>query len=533
MEGRAEARSDLYALGAMLLAAWKGQVPFAGMTPGEMIRRKQEKLDTAGVPEPLKALIDWLTEPVLAHRAPSAAAVVEQVGKVLKGPAPDRTARSVPPTRTPTRSDMRMRGQADAPKKRRGGMVALLLLLLLSGGGGAAWYAGLLGGVQARIAAFFEEPLPVASPYAMAATAGGGLAVPKLTSHAPDDVAAEAIRQGFATLAGKEALADAVTLAQGMPSEDWALGAASVFAAAQGLEGWRIEISDQTAGVSGIAPSAAQGEAIRAALQNWADVHGFDLKTDVLNGPRVLPVEVVQEVLDGLASCGPLQQLDAPSSGYPMGATITVTGDAMEPDLDDAIMAALAGVIGDRKVRVQMNVLNIHLCTIRGELPDLPTNALSLWFGQGDTMEANLTGVYGVGDNPVVEVLIPASITDAQLWVVAVDSGGTVFNVLPNANAPETDIAKLGVVEGGTRRIRVLHTIAENAANKRLLAMAVNDNDFGKSEFIAFLTKDEMFSTRRPGQESVASLAQALVETQAERPGNIIGFASRILESRP
>ncbi|TAG29121.1 MAG: serine/threonine protein kinase, partial [Rhodobacterales bacterium] len=68
MEGRAEPKSDLYALGALLLAAWKGQVPFAGMTPGEMIRRKQERLETGGVPEPLKGLIDWLTEPALAQR---------------------------------------------------------------------------------------------------------------------------------------------------------------------------------------------------------------------------------------------------------------------------------------------------------------------------------------------------------------------------------------------------------------------------------------------------------------------------------
>jgi hypothetical protein len=533
MEGRAEARSDLYALGAMLLAAWKGQVPFAGMTPGEMIRRKQEKLDTAGVPEPLKALIDWLTEPVLAHRAPSAAAVVEQVGKVLKGPAPERNARAVPPTRTPTRADMRMRGQGEAPKKQRGGLVVLLLVLLLAGGGGGAWYLGLLNGVQARVMAFFEEPLPTASPYALSATVGGGLAVPKLTAHAPDEATAAAIRAGFATLAGKEAAADAVTLAQGMPFEGWAKGAAEVFAAASGLEGWRIEISGRTAGVSGIAPSNAAGATIRTALQGWADTNGFTLKTDIMNGPALLETRAVQDVLDTLASCGRLAQLDPPSGGYPLGATITITGDAMEPDLDDAITAALADVIGDRSLRVQLNVLNIHLCTIRGELPDLPTNALSIWFGQGATGEANLTGVYGVKDNPIVEILIPASIAEGQLWVMAVDSGGNVFNVVPNANFPETDIQKLGVVEGGTRRIRVLHTVADKEANAKLLAMEVNDTDFGKSEFIAFLTRDDMFATRRPGQESVGSLAQALVETQAERPGNIIGFASRILESRP
>ena len=84
LEGRAEARSDLYALGALLLAAYRGQVPFAGATPGEMIRRKQAPLDVTGVPEPLKGLIGWLSAPSLAERAPSAAAVVAKLNQNLK-----------------------------------------------------------------------------------------------------------------------------------------------------------------------------------------------------------------------------------------------------------------------------------------------------------------------------------------------------------------------------------------------------------------------------------------------------------------
>ena len=104
LEGRAEPRSDLYALGGLAAGGMEGQVPFAGMTPGEMIRRKQERLETGGVPEPLKGLIDWLTEPALAGRAPSAAAVVEQVGKALKGPAVER-GRTAPPTKVTTRVD--------------------------------------------------------------------------------------------------------------------------------------------------------------------------------------------------------------------------------------------------------------------------------------------------------------------------------------------------------------------------------------------------------------------------------------------
>ena len=526
MEGKAEPRSDLYALGALLLAAWKGQVPFAGMTPGEMIRRKQERLDTAGVPEPLKGLIDWLSDPAIPHRAPSAAAVVEQVGKALKGPAVDR-GRTAPPTRATTRRDK-------VEKKRSGGgAMVLMLLVLLGAAGGGAWYAGLLDGAIEKLRAQFETPLPVAAPYVMSASVGGGLAVPKLAANAPDAVAAEAIRAGFAALAGKPAAEGAVTLAQGMPSETWAAGAAAVFDAARGLESWRIEISDLTAGVGGLAPSVTEGKAIRAGLEIWAGTHGFTLKLDLVNGPRVLDPDAVQKVLDDLASCGSLEQVDPPAKGYELGATITITGNALDNGLAAGLDAALADTIGERKVSSAITVLNDELCAVRRVLPPLPTNALSIWMGQGVTGEANLTGVYKTDDNPLVDVLIPANIPSGNLWVIAVDNTGNVFNLLPNASFAETDISKLGIVEGGTRRIRIVFSENEKRADKRLLTMRVTKGDYGKSEFMAFLTVGDMFGTRRPKDESIASYAEALAATLAERPGNIIGFASRILESRP
>src|SRR5690606_31339328 len=102
-EGKAEPASDLYALGALLLAAARGEVPFAGATPGEMIRRKAEPLDVSGLPEPLAGLILWLSAPRIAERAPSAAAVVARLDKLLKGgeAAPARKAAAPQPNPSP------------------------------------------------------------------------------------------------------------------------------------------------------------------------------------------------------------------------------------------------------------------------------------------------------------------------------------------------------------------------------------------------------------------------------------------------
>ncbi len=528
MEGRAEPKSDLYALGALLLAAWKGQVPFAGMTPGEMIRRKQERLETGGVPEPLKGLIDWLTEPALAQRAPSAAAVVDQVGKALKGPSSER-GRTAPLTKVTTRMD-------GGPSKRsRGGLFVLGLALLLAVVGAGAWYGGLL---QPMVQTLTEEPLPVAAPYTLTAAGGGGPGTQGqtavgLTAHAPDAVAAEAIRAGYAGLAGRAAADGAVTLAQGMPAPGWATGAAEVFAAARGLEDWKIELSDITARVSGLAPTVDSGTAIRASLEVWAAKHGFALRLNLANGPRILDPAAVQDVLDGMANCGPLSQVEPPVDGYPLDSTLTIEGASLVPDFDVTIGAALAGVIGDREVVTSIDVLNQNLCTVRSVLPPMPSNALSIWLGHGATGEANLVGVFTTGQNPVVDVLIPANVTRGRLWVMVVDTTNTVYNLLPNANFAETDISQLGTVEGGTRRVRVLFSVAENKADNRLPKAEVTASDYGKSEIIAFLTEGDLFDTRRPGDESIGSFAEALATTLATRPGNIVGFASRILETRP
>ena len=53
----------------------------------------------------------------------------------------------------------------------------------------------------------------------------------------------------------------------------------------------------------------------------------------------------------------------------------------------------------------------------------------------------------------------------------------------------------------------------EKRADTRLLTMRVTEGDYGKSEFIAFLTDDDLFDTRRPKDESIAAFAEALAAT--------------------
>ncbi|WP_149141258.1 protein kinase domain-containing protein [Gemmobacter caeruleus] len=514
LEGRAEPRSDLYALGALLLAAYRGQIPFAGQTPGEMIRRKQEPLETQGLPEPLKGLIEWLSAPKAEARAPSAAAVVAQLDKTLKGGGAPETRAAPPPRR-----------KEAAPARRGAGWLWLLLPVVLGLGGAGAWIAGVFD-------PFLTPTLPVVSPYTLEASAPEGGA-PQLAAHAPDAAGAAALRAGFAALAGAEAPESAVTLAAGAPAPDWPQTAAAGFAAAKGVQDWSFRLSDRKATVTGLAPDARTAETIRAALEGWARAGQIDLSLSLTVGPKLLGRDVLDPVLESRATCGRLSLVDPPAGGYPFGATIAITGAAPDTGLATDLQLALRDIVGDRTVAPALTVLNPDLCAVRQVLPDVPGNALSVWLGQGATGEANLTGVYHKGDNPVVEVLAPATLSEGRLWVMAVDNTGKVFNLVPNMNAGETALSALGTVADGVRRVRVLWSVDEFKADRTRLAMQVTDRDFGKSEILAILTREDLFDTRRPRDESIASFAESLAVAQKERPGNIIGLASRLLESRP
>ncbi|MRH21087.1 serine/threonine protein kinase [Rhodovulum strictum] len=502
VEGRAEPRSDLYGLGASLLAAWRGEVPFLGTTPGEIVRRKQSPLDTEGVPEPLKGLIDTLTAPDPAARPADAAAVVARIDAALK----PRTRHAEP-----------------APRARRGrAWLALPALAVVLGF--AAWALGLFDPL-------LRQKLPVASPYRLAAAHDPG--VPgRIAGNAPDEAAAAALVAAFAQATGQPPAETALVLASGLPRADWTAQAGALIAELAALDRWQLVLSGLSAEVTGLAPDAAARDALRTRLDAWSADSGFALSATIAAGPERLDAAQVQAVLDRLATCGRLDQQSPDDASYPLGASIVITGDIAAPEDKPAIEAALAPLIGDRTAQVETRTLNRDLCAIRAVLPPMGGGTLSIWLGEGESGEANLTGIYRVGQNPVAEVLAPASLSQGSLWVMVVDNTGKVFHVLPQINSTEHALSEIGRVEGGLRRIRVLHSIEEFRADPGLLAFRITDGDFGKSEIVAILSRNPLFDMRRPRDESVASVAEALTEALRGREGEVLGVASRIIDAR-
>ncbi|MER2510732.1 MAG: serine/threonine-protein kinase, partial [Amaricoccus sp.] len=181
LDGRAEPRSDLYALGASLLASFRGRVPDMGGSPGEVMRRKAQPLDLAGVPEPLRALIADLTQPDPARRPPSAAAVATEIQRALKPlsakPAPRRSRRWL--------------------------AVVTAIIVALAG----AWGFGAFDRL-------FRPAEPEVAPFTLSASVEAtGAAL--LAGYAPDAAGREAITSAFAAAAAAAVPADSLRIARG------------------------------------------------------------------------------------------------------------------------------------------------------------------------------------------------------------------------------------------------------------------------------------------------------------------------------
>ncbi|MDF3905794.1 serine/threonine-protein kinase [Paracoccus sp. AS002] len=507
-DGKAEPASDLYALGALLLAAARGEVPFAGATPGEMIRRKAEPLDVTGLPEPLAGLILWLSAPRIGERAPSAAAVVARLDALLKGAEA-----------APARKGAAPRPQ---PGRKAGGGRRWLVLLLLA--------VVLAGGFLAARPLLFPA-LPLVQPWRLEAAAGDA---PRLAGPAPDAASAARIAAAFAAAAGGSPPQDALAPARGMPAPGWADAVERLFPQLQGLQDWTVLVTDLRAEIAGSAPTPAERDAIAARLAEWARASGIELVPRLAAGPALLMPADLDALLAGAASCGPLTS-DLPQGGAPPGAGVAIRGALPDAAAAAALAEALRPALGERALRLETETLSPSLCRIRTAAAGLPEGGIGIRLSEARRPEPSLTGIYRPGDNPVADVLIPAELAatpGAELWV-AVEETGKVFNVLPNMADQETRLDRIGQPEGALSRVRVLWPAGDAGLGPGRIAFRVNDRDFGKAGIFAFVTRGPLFDERRPGDESADAFAEALAARRAADPQRILAATQRILDLRP
>jgi len=495
LSGNSDARSDIYALGALLLATFRGKSPIVGKNPMEVIEIKAKPLDTEGVPEPFRSLLDKMTHPdpedrfqsaqdVLGDLAPQflGTVVVGQNSIIPKASAPKSSQSSAPETK---------------PRKKRSGIFAVLGLVVLLLAGAGAYVSGALDG-------FITPPMQVADPYILIAE-GGRDGSPNVTGYVPNEITKSALEAKIADAGGVAEL----NLASGNIHDNWAVGVQYLIENALALDEWRVSVEGNTFRVSGLSNDAQLRDIVLSNLQNREILGGFSGSIEVLLGPRILSTSSVEQILQNVADCGSLSQSNPPDGGYPIGSSIIITGKLSSTQTRGRLFDALDAVAGDRKILIGADVLSTDECHMGGFLSRYATGDFQIIFSNGLDNSIVPSGQFAPGQNPAIDVVIPASVVDGFIWVSIVDVSGNVFHLLPNTNRKENSIANLRNGSLEQLDVRVAYGFREATGDSSKIAFNV-DNTLGESKILIFHSSAQLFENLRPVSESLASFTEAL-----------------------
>lgn len=533
--GQTDARSDIYALGALLLATFRGKTPFVGDNLIEVIKTKSLPLNTDGVPDPLRILINKMTDPDPSGRFQSAeellAAFKDPDSIVTLSDTPDdaeaddddalpgstviaTATREAPgpleevtilpplePEPKPVVAAAPSPALADpevAKKKSGGVLVPALIGLAVLGGGAGAYFSGALDSVL--------TPYPSVDPYTLVFER-----TPEGTTFAIGHVPSPEVQEALDTRASRLNAETDISIAVGAINANWGDGVVEMIDAISELDEFRLDIKNDAVILTGLAGSQTERENVQASFQGGFP-EGFNGSFDIGLGPRFLDPDMLAPVLEAHSDCGRLQLQNQPPLGFGQTDTIIVSGRFADIGMRESLETSLKELAGDRPVRIEGEVLNSTLCQIDALLPSAASGGYDVRFGYGDRDAINLSGRYQVGENPTIDIRLPDDVTEGYLWVSVVDVQGVVFHLLPNRTRPDNSITALRD-EATDGFIRVAFGL-EEAQEGGKLAFTVDDSVLGKSKILVLQSDQPLFSELRPTTESAASYADALIEAR-------------------
>ncbi|MFT6675204.1 MAG: serine/threonine-protein kinase [Sulfitobacter sp.] len=524
LAGNTDERTDIYSLGALLLANFRGKSPEIGNNPMEVIKNKANPLDTSGVPEPLKALLDKMTDPAPANRFQSAAellAALDGTATVPPVPAPepddalsDATIIAPLAKKAPQAAAKPVEKPRKTERQKPGLLLPVLAALVL--------VAGLIGAFMSGL--FTPAPsLPVAEPYRLS-LARAKDALPRAVGFVPSQQIAENIRQRMQSQDGSSDL----TLASGSIADSWGADVVTVIDAVQALDVWRVSITGNDVVVEGETTDQAR----YTSLQNLfaaGRIGALNISAEFRLNEIVLAAARLDPILANRADCGPLHLVNPPALGYGIDSTIEVSGALSSPQSSAALANALQAVIGARSVNITATILNPTLCLMESILPKAPSSGIGFRFFNGDNGNApNPQGDFVVGENPVIDIELPADLTEGYLSVSVLDVSGNVFHLLPNINRSDNAVASLRGGAAGEIPVRVAYSVGEAQENGGI-AFRVDDSTLGKTKIIVIHSSAPLFDEMRPTSESALSYSEALLDHQGSNDNKIYSLDSKIL----
>ncbi|WP_027260155.1 serine/threonine protein kinase [Leisingera aquimarina] len=525
MSGDTDARSDIYSLGALLLANFRGAAPKLGANPMEVVENKQKPLDTDGLPEPFKALIERMCAPDPNARFQNAGEVLAfldnpdggSLGDVLDGPAEDatiivpQTSKPAPP---PQPSAKPVRGKAEEKKGSRGGLwTALAVLLLLGGGGAGAYFSGMLDSV-------LQPSYPVARPYSFIAEKPVDGPV-QIVGNVPS----EAARDALLALSQDADL----TLASGAISDTWGADVLDTVKPLEGLREWRLVVSNNKARLTGTTDDTNVAERLNELFRNGLP-GALEGKAEIRFELPMLPVAEVKAVMETFADCGPLlRDGNGHYDGYAPSDPVLISGRVASTATRLELFDALRALAHERQVVLDVEVLNDALCVVEQHLPKAPSGGAEVAFAVGGTtVEPNPSGRFFVGENPVIDIVLPDDVTEGYLTVSILDVSGNVFHLLPNISREDNAVASLRDGTAGAVPVRVAYSLEESATGGGI-AFKVDDSTLGKSKVVVLHSSEPLFDGMRPTSESAVGFAEALQASYEADSSRIRSLDSRIL----
>ncbi|MFT6168466.1 MAG: serine/threonine-protein kinase [Celeribacter sp.] len=540
LSGQTDARADIYALGALLLSTFRGKAPNIGNNPMEVVQNKAKPLDTAGVPEPLKSLIDHMTQPDREHRLQTAQDVVDeirnpQMGSMLAddlfddfddagektvivprsvaetASAKDETASApkqstqkgtVPPASKPN--------SKDTAKKTGGKVIPVVIAAFVV----VAAIGLFVSGVFNR-APSYEG----ADPYTLIVTQDADGWVDAV-GYVPSEATASSIQEYMSPTVGPSNL----TLASGEIAKTWGDDIVRLIGAIDILPEWRLVANANQVRLTGLTFDATQQNAVISLLSQAEFFGGLDVSFDIELGSQFLSVDALNPILSEYQNCGELMLVDTPVTGYGEDSQVIVFGRVADIASRVGLSDALSDMIGKRDLVLDVEVLNSTLCLIDSMLPNAPEGGFAIDFKMGEDGTSNASGHYFVGENPVIDVSIPADVTSGYMFVSALDVSGNVFHLLPNLLIEDNSISTLRSGQDGPVSVRVAYSLAD-AADGSKLAFVVDDTALGVTKIVVIHSDEPIFDGLRPTTESAQGYANAL----SERVGVVTSLDSRIL----
>jgi serine/threonine-protein kinase len=519
LDGDVDERSDLYSLGATLLAAARGKVPELPPRRSEIEKMKHDRLDIAGIPKPLADLIDRMTDPDPRRRVQSASELLRLFDAdgpedEILDPAALLDVDDVSPVTT-TRP-----GRKGRKKGLGGALVWAVLTVLLAVGGGVAWQMGWIDEA-------LKPRLPLADPYRFSAEFGTPATV---TGDAPTEEARAELLAAIEEVSGAAPTA-AIRLADGVPTELWAAGLAAAIRGAEPLQQLRVEVIGQRLIVKGLASSQRLKDEVTEALQKAARLGGLTLDTNIRVLVQPLALSALSAALQPMSRCGPLRP-GKQADPIPPDADIQIEGMVTSDQVAETLRKELQAIAEGRDLALNLTVANPFVCRIVDVLAPQDGADMRFAYTLAATGQVNNTNDFRPDDIPIIDLMVPADM-GGHVAVFLSDNEGAVLHLMPYQERPEHRLSEVGRQVGGRRQIRVAFAPGDPEC-PQACALSLANPPFGISFVYAVVTDEPLFRDMRFRVENVEDFAPALSRaiSQAVSNGSLRGVAMRMIRVR-